>query len=117
MDNNYNTVLLLNFPLPLVCIFSHLQTRITSPNLQKPLIFLIITQTWRGKYVKIHLPSVPSQAGSLFPMYPFIFRWGNQSDLCNHHTVTGKASKTLHKVSIVRDSREQIPGEGSRTCH
>lgn len=35
MDNNYNTVLLLNFPLPLVCIFSQLQTYITSPNLQK----------------------------------------------------------------------------------
>lgn len=54
---------------------------------------------------------------SLFLMYPFIFQWGNQSDLCSHHTVTGKASKILHKLSIVRDSREQIPGEGSRTCH
>lgn len=35
MDNKDNTVLLLNFPLPLVCIFSQLQILITSPNLQK----------------------------------------------------------------------------------
>lgn len=111
-----NIILLLNFTLPLCLNF-----------------FFAIANTYHiSKPAENHCSSLLHEHGEvntlklicalcpprLFPDTLLHFSVGRKVRPLQPTTrLRGNHPKIHHKLSIVRDSREQIPSEGNRTCH